>query len=124
MPDHHPPERRRHIVPAGSLIGQKVRNVEDEDLGRLEDLVLDCDSGQIAYAVLSFGGFLGIHDKYFAIPWEAFRRHPEGEGLVLDVDRGILDNAPGFDKNDWPEFADPRWAKELHGHYGYTPYWE
>ena len=62
------------VVPAKStVIGSKVVNQQGEDLGTIEDIVVDVDVGRIAYAVLSFGGFLGMGDKYFAIPWEAFR---------------------------------------------------
>ena len=63
-----------YVVPAKkSIIGSNVVNQQNEDLGKIEDLVIDTSAGRIAYAVLSFGGFLGLGDKYFAIPWEGFR---------------------------------------------------
>jgi hypothetical protein len=73
-------------------------------LGKIEDIVIDADAGRIAYAVLSFGGFLGMGDKYFAIPWEALRFNPFNETdkhIVLNVDKKLLDNAPGFNKDNW-----------------------
>jgi hypothetical protein len=70
-----------------------------------------------------FGGFLGMGDKLFAIPWEAFRVVQEEEVLLLDVVKEKLENAPGFDKDDWPDMADNTWGRGIHDYYGYSPYW-
>jgi hypothetical protein len=74
--------------------------------------------------VLSFGGFLGIGDKLFAIPWQALQLDPDNKCFVLDVDKEMLDNAPGFDKDHWPSMADPQWAELVHSHHESRPYWE
>lgn len=74
--------------------------------------------------MLSFGGFLGMGDKYFAIPWEAFRFNITDKKAVLNVDKKLLDNAPGFDKDTWPNMADSAWGNQIFTHYGYKPYWE
>ena len=93
--------RYTDIVPAKkTLIGSKVVNAKNEDLGKIEDVVLDAGSGRIAYAVLSFGGFLGMGDKYFAIPWNAIHFNLSEEHAVLNVDKKLLENAPGFDKDN------------------------
>jgi hypothetical protein len=113
------------VVPAKKVvIGSKVVNQENEDLGTIEDVVLDVEAGRVAYAVLSFGGFLGMGDKYFAIPWEAFRFDVTDRRAVLNVAKVVLKNAPGFDKDDWPNMTDPSWGSQIYIHYGYWPYWE
>ena len=107
-----------------TIIGSSVVNQQNEDLGKIEDLVIDTGAARIAYVVLSFGGFLGLGDKYFAIPWEAFRFDSSEKRAVLNVDRRLLENAPGFDKDNWPNMADTAWGGQVFSHYGYRPYWE
>jgi hypothetical protein len=107
-----------------TVIGSKVFNAQNEDLGKIEDLVLDAGAGRIAYAVLSFGGFLGMGDKFFAIPWNAFNFNLKENRAVLNVDKNKLENASGFDKDNWPNMADATWGTSIYKHYGYTPYWE
>ena len=112
------------VLAKKTVIGSKVVNAQHEDLGKIEDLVLDAGAGRIAYAVLSFGGFLGMGDKYFAIPWNALRFNLSEKHAVLNLDKKLLENAPGFDKDNWPNMADSTWATSIYKHYGYTPYWE
>lgn len=116
--------RYKDIVPAKTVIGSTVVNANYEDLGKIEDLVLDAGAGRIAYAVLSFGGFLGMGDKYFAIPWNGFQFHLAEKRIVLNVDKKLLEKAPGFDKNNWPNMADSTWGTSIYKHYGLAPYWE
>ncbi len=117
--------RYTDIVPAKkNLIGCDVVNAQNEDLGTIEDVVLDAGAGRIAYAVLSFGGFLGMGEKYFAIPWNALHFNSEENRAVLNIDKKLLENAPGFDKDNWPNMADSTWARGIYKHYGYAPYWE
>jgi hypothetical protein len=113
------------IVPAKkTVIGSNVVNAQNESLGKIEDLVLDAGAGRIAYAVLSFGGFLGMGDKYFAIPWNAFHFNLTEKRATLNVDKKLLENAPGFDKDNWPNMAESKWGTSIYKHYGYTPYWQ
>jgi sporulation protein YlmC with PRC-barrel domain len=107
-----------------TVIGSNVVNTQNQDLGKIEDVVLDAGAGRIAYAVLSFGGFLGMGDKYFAIPWNALQFNLTEKRAVLNVDKKLLENAPGFDKDNWPNMADSVWGNSIYKHYGYTPYWE
>ena len=107
-----------------TVIGSKVVNAQKENLGRIEELVLDAGAGRIAYAVLSFGGVLGMDDKYFCIPWNAFHFNVSENHAVLNVDKKQLMNAPGFDKDNWPNMADTTWGANIYKHYGYPPYWE
>ncbi|MBC7945894.1 MAG: PRC-barrel domain-containing protein [Burkholderiales bacterium] len=112
------------ILPADTLEGDKVVNQQGEDLGRVEAIMLDTGRGRIAYAVLSFGGFLGMGEKLFAIPWGALKVDSANERVMLNVDKQQLENAPGFDKDNWPQMADRQWAASIHSHYRARPYWE
>lgn len=109
---------------ATKIIGCRVDNSAGEHLGKIEDLSIDLKQGRIAYAVLSFGGFLGIGDKLFALPWNALQLSAQSERFVLDVDKHALEAAPGFDKDNWPDMGDPVWGSEIHRYYGQQPYWE
>jgi len=114
----------RRVLSASTLKGDKVVNLQGEDLGKIEDLMIDLERGRVAYAVLSFGGFLGMGDKLFAIPWEALAVDTSDKRFVLNVDKELLKRAPGFDKDRWPDMTDPAWGTELYGYYGYKPYWD
>jgi sporulation protein YlmC with PRC-barrel domain len=111
------------IMAADTLEGDEVVNAKGEDLGNIKDIMIDVPSGRVAYAVLSSGGFLGIGDKLFAIPWSALTLDADRKCFVLDVDKEKLKNAPGFDKDHWPRMADPTWASEVHSYYGQKGYW-
>jgi sporulation protein YlmC with PRC-barrel domain len=105
---------------SSQLVGMPVQNAAGEDLGKLEDLVLDLNTGRVRYAALSFGGFLGVGDKLFAVPWGALRlKTVDGDtAFVLDVPKERLESAPGFNKDQWPDFADPNWSREIDQYYG------
>lgn len=117
-------ERTRRVLSASTLAGDSVRNPAGEKLGKIEDIMIDILSGRVAYAVLSFGGFLGLGNKLFAVPWNAFTVDEENKEFVLDVDKKVLENAPGFDKDNWPDMAGVDFGNEIFAYYGYTPYWE
>src|SRR5262245_56318869 len=119
VPDGPGPE----VMDADTLIGDSVVNSAGEDLGKIEAIMLDVTSGRIAYAVLSFGGFLGMGSKYFAIPWAALTLDTIEKRFILDVSSDKLERAEGFDKNHWPSMADPEWARRVHEYYDVTPYW-
>jgi sporulation protein YlmC with PRC-barrel domain len=112
------------VLSASSLKGDKVVNPRGEDLGEIQEIMIDLDRGRIAYAVLSFGGFLGMGDKLFAIPWQAFSVDTVQKRLVLNTKRELLEKATGFDKSNWPNMADPTWGSTVYGYYGYKPYWD
>jgi uncharacterized protein YrrD len=109
---------------ASTLTGDNVVNAAGEDLGKIQDIMLDTPTGRVAYAVLSFGGFLGMGDKLFAIPWDQLSLDEENKRFVLNVNRAKLENAPGFDKDNWPDMADPSWGSRIYSYYGSHPYWE
>lgn len=113
------------VLSATSIIGNKVVNVSGETLGNIKELMIDLQDGQVAYAVLSFGGFLGLGDKLFAIPLEALTFDQKEQTAVLDVEKEVLQNAPGFDKDHWPDNAqyEAGWLLDIYEYYGYSPYW-
>ena len=113
-----------YVMAADTLEGDDVVNAQGEDLGNIKSIMIDVPSGRVAYAVLSSGGFLGIGDKLFAIPWNALTLDADNKCFVLNVDKERLKNAPGFDKDHWPSMADQRWATEVHSYYQTRPYWE
>lgn len=106
------------LMGANTLDGNDVYNKQNEDLGDIKEIMLDVPTGRVAYAVLSFGGFLGMGDKLFAVPWNALALDTVNKRFVLDVSKKRLENAPGFDKDAWPDMADAKWAKEVHAYYG------
>jgi sporulation protein YlmC with PRC-barrel domain len=110
---------------ATKVIGNKVFNRAGELLGSLMDLVIDFEEGHIAYAVLSFGGFLGKSNKLFAVPWEALVLNPKEQTFIMDVEKDVLKKAPGFDKDHWPDNAQYQagWLLDIYEYYGFSPYW-
>ncbi|MDO9293797.1 MAG: PRC-barrel domain-containing protein, partial [Hydrogenophaga sp.] len=107
---------------ADTLLGNDVVNAKDEDLGDIKEIMLDMRTGQVSYAVLSFGGFLGLGEKLFAVPWTALKLDPVNKRFVLDASKDRLESAPGFDENDWPDMADTAWERGVHDFYGTQPY--
>jgi sporulation protein YlmC with PRC-barrel domain len=111
-----------HIHRASEIIGLNVMTPNNEDtIGEINDLVLDAKSGKIRYAAVSVGGFLGIGDKMVAVPWQAFeqRRDEDGNMFVsLNTTKEKLEQAPGFNQDNWPDFANPQWSADNDRHYG------
>jgi|SRR6516165_3718536 sporulation protein YlmC with PRC-barrel domain len=127
-PHLHPAEvtavtQHHRILAAGSLRGARVRNFAGEDLGKIDEFVVDFDTGRITYVIVSMGGFLGIGDKLFAAPWELFSAHPGDHEFFLDVEKQMLLDSPGFERNRWPDMGDPEWVETIHSHYAQKPYW-
>jgi len=114
----------RRVLSASTLAGDKVRNQAGEDLGKIDELMIDIPSGRVAYAVMSVGGVLGMGGKLFAIPWNALQVDEDEKCFMLNADKERLKNAPGFDKDNWPDMADTVWGSEVYSYYGTTPYWE
>src|SRR5579872_5459713 len=105
--------RYRRVLSASTLAGDKVRNSQGEDLGNVDEIMIDIPSGRVAYAVLSFGGVLGMGDKLFAVPWNALTVDEDEKCFILDVDKRTLESAPGFDKDNWPDMADTTWGSRI-----------
>lgn len=119
-----PDKQFRRVLSASSLAGDRVKNGADEDLGKVTELMIDLPSGRVAYAVLSFGGVLGMGNKLFAVPWNALTLDEDEKHFILNVDKARLENAPGFDKDNWPDMADQTWGGRIYSYYGTQPYWQ
>ena len=105
------------------VVGKKVVNLEGEDIGEIHEVMIESITGSVTYAVMSFGGFLGVGDKLFAVPWVSLRYDRNGDVFVMKADRDLLKNAPGFDKDNWPDMSDPTRLSEIYKYYGSEPYW-
>lgn len=112
------------VTSVKSIQGQKVYSMDGQQLAKIKDVMVDLSFGKLAYAVLQFGGFLGIGDKYFAVPWAALLPNPDDGNYILDIDQETIKQTEGFDKNNWPDMADYRWGLGIYSHYGIQPYWE
>jgi sporulation protein YlmC with PRC-barrel domain len=109
-------------VRASQLIGANIQNDNGESVGEINDLVIDGNSGRVRYAAVTYGGFLGMGSKLFAVPFEAFHVKPKSANsndyvLVLNVTKDQLKGAEGFDKDRWPDFADRNFTRELERRY-------
>jgi sporulation protein YlmC with PRC-barrel domain len=108
------------LLSADTITGDDVCNLKDEKLGTIQDIMLDIQNGKIRYAVLSSGGFLGMGDRLFAIPWSALKLDSEHKRFTLDVDMERLQAAPGFDKDNWPNWSDSSWSASVDSYYQTT----
>ena len=103
------------VLTASTLKGNKVTNAKGEDLGKVEEIMLDLEQGRVAYVVLSFGRANWMpNNKLFAVPWNVLSISHHDKKFILNVSKETLQSAPGFDRDKWPEVADFGWlAKEL-----------
>lgn len=106
-----------HLMGANTLVGNDVYNHKEESLGDIKEIMLDVSSGKVSYAVLSFGTFLGMGEKLFAVPWDALKLDTQNKRFVLAIEKERLSKAPGFDKHKWPNMADKTWAKDIDTYY-------
>ncbi|MDR6289247.1 hypothetical protein E9232_001762 [Inquilinus ginsengisoli] len=110
------------LISSEKVAGTNVYNAAGESLGEVDDVMIDKESGRVAYAVMAFGGFLGIGEKYHPLPWSSLTYDTDRGGYVVNVSREQLEGAPAFADN-----AEPQWNREyeqrIHDHYGVTPYW-
>jgi sporulation protein YlmC with PRC-barrel domain len=106
------------LMGADTLIGDHVHNLKNEHLGTVKEIMLDMQTGHIAYVVMASGGVLGIGEKLFAVPFEALSLDTSNHRMTLNIEKERIEQAPGFDKNHWPDMANQTWATELHNFYG------
>lgn len=111
------------MLSASTLNGTSIKHPKGEGLGDIKDLMIDLSTSRVAYAVVEFGGLLGIGSKLFAVPIKALRQDAGNKCFVLDASKASLENAAGFDKDHWPDFADRSWQEAVHKHYDASPYW-
>jgi sporulation protein YlmC with PRC-barrel domain len=113
-----------HLIAANQVQGTAVYGLAGEKLGSLEDVMIDKRSGRIAYAVLSFGGFMGIGDEYHPLPWEKLSYDTGKGGYVVDVDRETLEGAPSYTDEATANWDDEAWSRNVYTYYGVHPFWD
>ena len=105
------------VLSASTLSGDDVYDPRGEKLGSIKELMLDIENGKVCYAVLSFGGFLCLGEKLFAVPWSALKVDTENKRVIMDTTEERMKNAPGFDSDHWPNMADTSWEKSIYSYY-------
>ncbi|HLO64432.1 MAG TPA: PRC-barrel domain-containing protein [Azonexus sp.] len=106
---------------ASKVIGMKVRNAQDQDLGKIDDLIVDVNNERVAYAILSFGGVLGLGQKLFTYPLSLFQPAPgRNDELVLNVEEERLKKAPGFERKNWPDWNQSSYRGDVDRYFGPT----
>jgi hypothetical protein len=106
------------LMGAKTLTGDHVHNLQNEHLGEIKEFLLEMRTGKVAYAVMSSGGVLSLGEKLFAVPWEALTLDTANKRFTMNVSKERIENAPGFDTDDWPDMADQQWVSQLHSYYG------
>lgn len=105
------------LLSADTITGDDVCNLKKEKLGKIHSIMFDMTEGKIRYIVLSSGGFLGMGDRYFAIPWKALTLDKDNKQFLLDVEVERLKGAPGFSKDEWPNMADTTWNSSVDSYF-------
>jgi sporulation protein YlmC with PRC-barrel domain len=112
-----------HVFRSSEIIGLAVRNKDDENLGKIDDLVIDMKTGEVRYVALAYGGVAGIGSKLFAVPWQSMTfvfgepNKANSRHFLFNASKDQLENAPGFDSSHWPNVADPQWSASIDKHY-------
>jgi uncharacterized protein YegP (UPF0339 family)/sporulation protein YlmC with PRC-barrel domain len=117
---------KKYLVPARRLEVYDVVNNSGQDLGQVQDFMIDMTTGRVAYVVVAFGGILGLTDKWIAMPFEALCWSPDRRKFTVDLNPEVLKQAPGIDKHKWPDHyaeSDTGWMNDLYNHYSCKPYW-
>jgi sporulation protein YlmC with PRC-barrel domain len=109
-------------IAADRVEGTEVYNTKGEHLGEVEDVIIDKQSGKVAYAVMSFGGFLGIGEKYHPVPWSMLKYDTGKSGYVVPLDKRTLEQAPSYDLDEL-KFQDRAWNTQVYDYYKVPPYW-
>jgi sporulation protein YlmC with PRC-barrel domain len=117
-------KEQTRFIPTSRLKRYDVVNKKGQDMGQVQTFVIDMVAGRIAFVVVSFEGFLGINDKWFAMPWELLSWSTDKKKFILDMPQDVLEKAPGMDKNKWPDNVDFGLIAKSYSHFGVAPYWE
>jgi len=111
------------LISAEKVEGTPVRNLAGDKLGSIEDVMIDKRSGRVAYAVMSFGGFLGIGDRRHPLPWSVLKYDTNLNGYVVNLDKQQLENAPAYGVDERIDLADEEYGRRVHDYYRVPPYW-
>jgi len=111
------------LAKMSNVIGQAVESKLGNQVGQITDVVIQAGTGDMAYAVLAAGGFLGLGEKLFAIPWRALQQSAGAKTFRLEMTEEQITQAPAFDRDRWPDLEDKHWCDTIHAYYGQPPYW-
>jgi len=115
-----------NLIQAGTLKQYDITNPAGDDLGQVQDFMIDMAAGRVAYVVVSFGGTLGFSDKWFAMPFDALCWSPDNKKFVIDLQPETLKWAPGIEKDKWPDHymeSEIGWMESLYKNFSCKPYW-
>jgi sporulation protein YlmC with PRC-barrel domain len=110
------------LISADKVEGTAVYNPAGEKIGKIENIMIDKQSGKVAYAVMSFGGFLGIGDKHYPLPWSMLKYDTRLGGYVVNLDKKVLEGAPSYESRDRIDWDDEKWGRRVHDYYGIATY--
>ena len=110
------------LISADKVSGTEVYNRKGENLGEVKDVMLDKQSGRVAYAIMSFGGFVGLGRNYYPLPWSTLHYDTKQKGYVVDLDKDVLEGAPNYESDEVPEW-DRTYEGRIHDYYKVPPYW-
>ena len=116
-------EATNTVISARDVNGTAVFNFQGERLGSIDDVMIDKTSGNVAYAVMSFGGFMGIGNNHHPLPWSLLKYDLEKGGYVVNLDRSQLEGAPAYPADAKPNWGDREYETGVHNFYGVDPYW-
>ncbi len=116
-------EETDRLIASDKVEGSAVYNRQDEHLGTVHNLMIDKTSGKVAYAVMSFGGFLGMGESYHPLPWRVLTYDTRKGGFVVDLDRSKLEKAPSYTANDMPDWSNRNYGNRIDDYYGLPYYW-
>jgi len=111
------------LIAADKVQGTAVYNTAGENLGSIQDVMIDKKSGNVAYAIMSFGGFLGIGNKYHPLPWSMLKYDTSKGGYVVSLSRSMLEKAPNYAAGSSPAWGNREYETSIHDYYGVNPYW-
>lgn len=111
------------LISADKVKGTEVYSAGGDKIGSINGVMLDKQSGKVAYADMSFGGFLGIGDRHHPLPWGMLHYSPKRGGYVVDLDPKVLKEAPNYAPEEKLDWADEAWGRRVHDYYGVPPYW-
>jgi hypothetical protein len=110
-------------IAADKVEGTAVYDRAGEKLGSIHNVMIDKRSGRVVYAVMSFGGFLGIGERYHPLPWDVLHYDTGQGGYVVDLNRQQLEGAPTYGRDEQPNYDDPVWGRKVYDYYGVPPFW-
>lgn len=106
-----PKKKFRRTLASRGLSGNKVYNPAGEEIGQVEEIMIDLPTGKVAYVAMTFGGLLRMGMKWYAVPWNVLTVDEDRQCFVLDIDKDTVDSLPGFDPAQWPDEPAPGWQK-------------